>query len=302
MSLLFLIIRWCRFLCFFYQRYGLKLRGTSSDAGAACSPSSAPALTEYQLELKWRKTVSSAPAGLAENWKKVVKHTTICAAVPFVARECLPPLRKARDGANLLRKHKVTEGISALIQQLEQRTTASSAAEESGSGASASAASPSAASNERQHAFYVVAVRKQRHVVSQLDGEQTDIEVELLWRGGAHMDAASAAVRSEQRRVFRFRSICFEGSEGATTAKHVQRLFEHLRQRYGDMRNHCGQAQVRADASRAAAAASAVAAPGAASGAMAAFVGGYPEFLMHVLQLVPPASSNAAAAAAASKQ
>jgi len=234
------------------ERYGLKLRGADS------SPSSSPAASassprEYQLELKLRKELSAFR--MAENWKKVVKNTRIHAALPRVAREALPALRQAHARAVMLSKHRVAEGVGALMTELEKRA---------------------AGAGDDAHAFYVVAVRKQRHELPH-NCEQTDVEVELLWAGQAD------PLPPTQRRVLRYRSICFEGSETDTTAKHVQRLFQHLRQRHGDMAVTTGAATDTTSAS-------------------GAFVGGYPEFLLRVLQLQPAttsASSHGSSAAVA---
>ncbi len=232
------------------ESIGLKLRGTKGNEDGSNSSASGDSIggsqrLSYDLDLKVRKDVTCC----AEQWKKVIRTTPIEASFATLAKDVLPAVTKAHIELDMLHKKKLGAVVGGLEEALQQRA------------------------EDKEHAFYVVEVRKRRSEIKECNAEQTNVDVKLLWHGDANSSDAAASTSSSSQ-TLHFRSICFEGSESDTQTSHVRGLFEHLQQRYDGK----GQAPQPSSSSTASAAAASTSLAGA-------FVGGYPGFLMRALNL-----------------
>lgn len=247
-----------------HQNYGLKLRGS----GSSFDPNSRNDGT-YQLELKIRKlnpssssTATASPSSNTslllpspENWKKVVRSHVSCSSINF-ARPISQVLEgQTRVGGN---EEAIMEQLRQLLSQIETNKMAE-------------------ITKTDAEPFRFVEVKKRRVTMSDLNAEQTDIEVRFL--NPASLAAAafsstpptpassSSSSSPSSPTVYRFRSICFEGPESVLRRPGIAQLFTHILQR-----------------GAAASASSSSSAPALSSSSLT-LVAGYPEFLLQLLSL-----------------
>ena len=272
--------------------YGLKLRGAQSSDGSVNGAASLLASCmstphDYKLELKILKSggptpgdTPSSPHSAAhsmsslhampapEEWKKVVRATTIHSSFQDLLQNVMPPIHSALQSAKLRQKHKQAKIIAEFEAALQSKVERSKAA-----GDAAAAVPSNAASAAASLPFRLLEVQKSRSTLSVYNGEQTDVAVTLL-------NGPQGAPVPQRR----WRSICFEGSDSAVQSNNVRQLFQHLLQTHGDARgvaiHKAGEAGAKKDASSAAAAPVPSPLPRVSQGA---FIGGYPEFLLYVL-------------------
>lgn len=243
--------------------FGLKLRG--ADAADSSHAANGKQEAEYKLELKIRQkaTVADEDKGegegndghtakgsgvtLAEDWKKVIKHTNIRCRFDGLVGAILPAVSHANTAAKLTFQRRSAHLLVHLQHALQVH-------KERGEGCP----------------FRIVAVDKRRCKIAQYDAEQTDVDVSLV-------DTAGGDAGGADHKVQRYRSICFEGSLADLQSPHIHALFEHLLQRYGDERAKGGQQKPNGAASIPSSSS------GSSTGSRGAFVAGYPEFLQHIL-------------------
>lgn len=215
--------------------YGLKLRGT--DASGSSHVANGKQEMQYKLELKIRLKATVADqedqedqdegegtdgeavtqgggVTLAEEWKKVIKHTNIRCTFDGLVGAILPAVSHANTAAKLTFKRRSARLLVHMQHALQ-------AHKEAGEGCP----------------FRIVAVDKRRCKIARYEAEQTDVDVSLVDRTSG--DAGGVG----KRRVQRYRSICFEGTRADMQSPHIHALFAHLLQRYGDERMKEKQAQ-----------------------------------------------------------